>query len=62
MELREANELLMHSTEWTLTHSFVVLAIWKLKSVIKASISFNELLTSSRGSSEVRVVLSMVTI
>lgn len=45
MGLREANELLMHSSEWTLTYSFVFLAIWKLKSVIKASISFNQLLT-----------------
>jgi len=49
MELREANEMLTHSGEWTLTYSFAVFAIWKLKSVIKASISFNELLTSVQG-------------
>lgn len=45
MEQREANELLVPSKEWALTYSFVVVATWKLKSVIKASISFNELLT-----------------
>lgn len=40
----EVGEPLRRSRGWTLTHSFVVTAAWKLKSVIKASISINELL------------------
>lgn len=42
---REVDEPLRRSQGWTLTHSFVVIAAWKLKSVIKASISINESLT-----------------
>lgn len=46
-----------------LSHSFVLIAAWKLKSVIKAPISINELLgLSSQGSSQVKAVLAAVVI